>query len=1212
MNLNSLRLKAEIDFERPPLADTGLFAITGDTGAGKTTILDAITLALYGQIHRNKDVREVMSYGSAESLAEVEFESRGQTYRAKWSLWRSRKKLDGAFQTPSRELSRWDPEAEAFEVLASKIREVDQLVEEVTGLDYDRFCRSVLLSQGDFAAFLMASEKERSDLLERITGTEIYSRISMAAFQRHKLEAEKLADLKKERAALQILNDEELAHLQNELEQSREEAKARKIEMEEARRQLAWRVGLQKLNQRLADLAEQEKAAREEMEDRRDDFTRLEWARKAAPLREDLLRWRELTQAREEATQAIERLTAEIAQRKEALETVRQRLEQQRKELADQRAHLTEREKVFEQVKALDIRLEATQAPLAVLQEEQEARTGRLQELEERCETLQARQEKLRMALEQREQWLSENKHLQTLEEEESSIRYQYDQWSDYTRQIQTLERETAARRKEIERLQKSEKADEAKRGKWQAELKERQEAFRRYAPESYAPDRTELLRKMYEEIERLANEQQSLQSIQQLAGEYQSLLVEQNELEEQLENLQREELALGKELLSVADVLEEKNRQVKFKQSVYEQQQLIANYEKDRHNLKEGEPCPLCFSTEHPFRKHAFEPFVDQARIELEKVSEGYEQSRLHYRRLLERHTDLGLRIQHLAGDELKAVQGRMRQRYDKILEFEQRLAIMLPDMALGEMPGIWGESLREKLAESVRRLDERRKARDVLSEIHQELQQKEEQLRQLRERQRATQADLEIRLEKQRSERAQMKQWTAKMEELAENLRGLLKTYGFSFEPKEMEETLKSVATLRQRFRTQNEAGRRGREELRLGEKDLEQLAAQIGQLTEETAQKATQLEREETAFTALRDQRRELFGEADPAEERRQLLDRIAGGERRLEAILGDRQRLEREQTASERSLAEKRKSYEEGVRKGRELREKLEEGARENGFDSLETLASAMLGHEELEALTASLQALRNRLGQVEQNRREAEEALRVEEERKVTERSAEELQAHLNECEQAFVQANQREGALGEQLRENDRKEKAAAALMERIGEQEKNYRRWARLNDIIGMADGKKFRVFAQGLTLKKLVYLANVHLRRLNGRYLIEKNPEEDLGLNIIDTFQADNRRSMNTLSGGERFLVSLAMALGLSDLAGKDTRIESLFIDEGFGSLDDNSLDLALDTLENLQAQGKTIGIISHVKALKERIAVQIQVNKKGSGFSEIQVTG
>jgi len=217
----------------------------------------------------------------------------------------------------------------------------------------------------------------------------------------------------------------------------------------------------------------------------------------------------------------------------------------------------------------------------------------------------------------------------------------------------------------------------------------------------------------------------------------------------------------------------------------------------------------------------------------------------------------------------------------------------------------------------------------------------------------------------------------------------------------------------------------------------------------------------------------------------------------------------------------------------------------------------------------------------------------------------------ELQTALTQQEILYVEANQREGALQQRLKEHKRRVNAAATLLKEIAQQEKSYLRWAKLDEIIGMADGKKFRVFAQGLTLKKLVYFANLHLERLNGRYLIEKNVKEDLDLNIIDTFQANNRRSMNTLSGGERFLVSLAMALGLSDLAGKDTRIESLFIDEGFGSLDDNSLDLALDTLENLQAQGKTIGIISHVKALKERIAIQIQVRKKGSGFSEITVS-
>jgi len=172
--------------------------------------------------------------------------------------------------------------------------------------------------------------------------------------------------------------------------------------------------------------------------------------------------------------------------------------------------------------------------------------------------------------------------------------------------------------------------------------------------------------------------------------------------------------------------------------------------------------------------------------------------------------------------------------------------------------------------------------------------------------------------------------------------------------------------------------------------------------------------------------------------------------------------------------------------------------------------------------------------------------------------------------------------------------------------------QQKEYKRWAKLKDIIGSADGKVFRAFAQGLTLKKLTELANRHLLQLNGRYLIHKPNDRDLALEIIDQHQANNIRSIHTLSGGESFLVSLALALGLSDLAGRNTQIKSLFIDEGFGTLDESALDLAISTLENLQAKGKRIGVISHVTALKERIGTQIQLQKRGSGFSGLEIVG
>ena len=158
---------------------------------------------------------------------------------------------------------------------------------------------------------------------------------------------------------------------------------------------------------------------------------------------------------------------------------------------------------------------------------------------------------------------------------------------------------------------------------------------------------------------------------------------------------------------------------------------------------------------------------------------------------------------------------------------------------------------------------------------------------------------------------------------------------------------------------------------------------------------------------------------------------------------------------------------------------------------------------------------------------------------------------------------------------------------------------------------MIGSKEGDKFRTFAQGLTLDRLVRLANGHLQRLDGgRYALQRS-DSGLGLRVADGWQADVVRDVRTLSGGESFLVSLALALGLSDLVSHTTRIDSFFLDEGFGSLDPDSLDLALDALDGLNAEGKLIGVISHVDAVKERIPVQLRVRKtRGLGHSVVQL--
>ncbi|MEJ7830646.1 MAG: SbcC/MukB-like Walker B domain-containing protein, partial [Segetibacter sp.] len=219
---------------------------------------------------------------------------------------------------------------------------------------------------------------------------------------------------------------------------------------------------------------------------------------------------------------------------------------------------------------------------------------------------------------------------------------------------------------------------------------------------------------------------------------------------------------------------------------------------------------------------------------------------------------------------------------------------------------------------------------------------------------------------------------------------------------------------------------------------------------------------------------------------------------------------------------------------------------------------------------------------------------------------------EQLVEELNTTAQQIEQAKQNlTGYLAEQ-RENETRKKRIEQLKQQVDNTRQANLKWELLNKYIGDATGKNFSTFAQSLTLKKLIILSNERLRKLNDRYLLDiPLEEEDDDLIIIDTWLGEERRSVKTLSGGETFIVSLALALALSDLASKNVKIESLYIDEGFGSLDPEALDTAISTLEQLQIESnKTIGIISHIDALKERIETQIQLEKNSSGFSKIVI--
>jgi exonuclease SbcC len=290
---------------------------------------------------------------------------------------------------------------------------------------------------------------------------------------------------------------------------------------------------------------------------------------------------------------------------------------------------------------------------------------------------------------------------------------------------------------------------------------------------------------------------------------------------------------------------------------------------------------------------------------------------------------------------------------------------------------------------------------------------------------------------------------------------------------------------------------------------------------------------------------------------------------------------------------------------------EVRTILEEGIRESIFKDIEELHAARLADDRVASInetkvrleTCILQA-KTLIGNESKiiDELEAENVPHGEEAEKVRTRNVD-LKTQQKEN---LVTLTQKETTLASDKENRDRKR----SLENELKVESENVQVLRRLNDLVGSKHGDKFRRIAQTLTLEILVRYANKHLNRLNERYSLLLQDGNDLELQIKDLYQAEAKRSLESLSGGEKFLVSLALALGLSDIASRSVKLDSLFIDEGFGTLDPETLEIALSALEILRSGSKSVGVISHVGLLKERITTQIVVNKGTSGFSTIQV--
>ena len=277
----------------------------------------------------------------------------------------------------------------------------------------------------------------------------------------------------------------------------------------------------------------------------------------------------------------------------------------------------------------------------------------------------------------------------------------------------------------------------------------------------------------------------------------------------------------------------------------------------------------------------------------------------------------------------------------------------------------------------------------------------------------------------------------------------------------------------------------------------------------------------------------------------------------------------------------------------------------------GFDSIEEMSKNLLEESEANQITEKEIELTKLFTENKTQLKSLDENIsKMTAADKSPEVSLEELSIELSAQESIKDKTNVLIGEKTNQLKvdeENKKKQKEQLAQIEKLN---KEFEKWSLLTNMIGDANGNKFANFSQGLTLQNLLVFANHRLKNLSDRYLLDK-PKDGGPLRVVDLFQGNTHRAVSTLSGGESFLISLALALSLSDMASRNVSLESLFIDEGFGTLDQETLDIAMNTLEKLQSESqKMVGVISHVEALKERITVQIKLEKNAQGFSNIGV--
>ena len=1068
-NLNSLYGEWCIDFTAPEYVADGIFALTGPTGAGKSTVLDAICLALYGSTPRlgkiTKSGNEIMSRQTGECYAEVVFESQAGRFRCHWEQRRARKNAGRALQDQEHQIT----DADSGKPIETKKSLVSGVIEEKTGMDFERFTRSMLLAQGGFDTFLKADAEKKSRILEQITGTGIYSEISRRVHERLREEREKLNLLQAETSGIPILEPEQEQEILNDLAAKQKQESELAGKSTETGKAITWLTTIENLKKEILSLTDEAAKLKVDTEAFKPERAKLEQATKAASLDGAYATLTSLRKQQADDQISLKTDEAVLFELESSANTQAEVLKAAEQLTLKSREELKTAAPLIQKIRSLDQKItEQTEA----VSEGADACTREAGKIETDKQARVKEHEKRTAAvkmLEAAELYIKENGRDEWLISGLAGVEEQFGN-------LLTRQQETTQKEADLEKADKAVK-DAARK----LEEASRQCSLKKQELESAAK-----------------NLQQGKDALSGLLGD--KLL---REYRTEKETLLREMAFISK----------------------------IEELEDHRARLEEGKPCPLCGSTEHPFAEGNV-PVPDEIEQKIESLTRLIDQA-----------------------DEQEAAIKKLEQE-------ESTARKNLND----------SEKLETEAA------NDKRTAEKTLAEL-------KDALTRLR----------------------------TGFDELKLAVSGKLQSLGITEIPEtEVESLLESLKSRLKAWQEQVKQKADIDKQIAVIDSEVKRLEAVIDTRVKALAEKQENLKRLKKALADGTEERKQLYGDKKPDDEESRLNKAIADAEEAEKKARDLNTGLQRKLTTAKTHVESLKKRIEQRMPELKKAEADFSAALIPAGFADEKAFLEARLSQEDRESLSSRAKELDDTGTELKAKQKDRETRLETEIAKKLTERTLEELEPQFKEFEESLSALRDAVAGLKHKLNENTAARERMKEKQSAVEAQKKECRRWEKLHGLIGSADGKKYRNFAQGLTFELMVSHANRQLEKMTDRYLLLRDELQPLELNVVDNYQAGEIRSTRNLSGGESFIVSLSLALGLSRMASRNVRVDSLFLDEGFGTLDEEALETALETLAGLRQDGKLIGIISHVPALKERIGTQITITPVSGGRSTLAGPG